>query len=316
MKLLIATLVLLFIGAAYADVWIGVDGGLRHYSYDGEYIRSFDSYRRPISLVLDAERNRLWFLDAYDYKLVCFDVEEKRELLSVPKVAHAPAIAAGDLRIYMLEKRPFEPSISVDPSDGSVWIADFYGHEVARIDLDGNEIFRSASFHEPFSIATLGDCNAWVSGRIRTLTLISPTCETLNNLSGVNEARALAYDAAQDLVWVADYRNNRVFAINREGRLKKRIPGVELPEKLAVDEERSTVWVATNYNGIIKISSDKEEITATIPEPDSVVALDIDSEGRLWVAYDKAEEVTCYSPEAEDVVTIRRVKGVVGIAAE
>ena len=56
-------------------------------------------------------------------------------------------------------------------------------------------------------------------------------------MTGVNEARDLAFDDERNLVWVADYRNNRVFAINREGRLKRKVTGVELPERLAVDAE-------------------------------------------------------------------------------
>ncbi|HUV87180.1 MAG TPA: hypothetical protein VMX79_08710 [bacterium] len=310
------TALIIVAGAAQAAVWVGYEGGLRQYTDEGELVRTYDDYRRPISLALDVERRRLWFLDAYDYGLVCFDVDADKEAFRIRDAAHAPAIGTSNLRLYLLEKRPIEPSISLDAGDGSVWVADFYGHQVAKYDAAGKEVFRSGSFHEPFAVAALGDCLAWVAGGIKTLSLVGPECKTLRSLSGVNEARALAYDAARELVWVADYRNNRVFAINSEGRLKRKVTGVELPAQLAVDDARGTVWVATHYAGIVKISADNEKITGSIPEPESVAGLDVDGGGRLWVAYDQVEEIVCYSPLGDKVLTIKRVNMPTGVAAE
>ena len=248
--------------------------------------------------------------------LVCFDVEADKEAFRIRDAAHAPAIGSSDHRIYRLEKRPIEPSIALGPGDGSVWVADYYGHQVAKYDADGKEVFRSSSFHEPFAVAVLADCSAWVAGGIKTLTLVGPECQSKQTMSGVNEARALAYDAARELVWVADYRNNRVFAMNSEGRLKRRVTGVELPAQLSVDDARGNVWVATHYAGIVKISADAEKITGSIPEPESVAALDVDGDGRLWVAYDQTEEIICYSTLADKVLTIKRVNIPTGVAAE
>ncbi len=314
-RLLLTTFIITAV-SAHAAVWVGYDGGLSQYTDGGELVRSYPDYRRPISLVLDAERRRLWFLDAYDYSLICFDVDAERELHRISGAAHAPSIGTSDLRLYRLEKRPIEPSLALDAVTGSIWVADFYGHQVAKYDDAGKEIFRSASFHEPFAVAVLNDCSAWVAGGVRSLSLVGPECDTQQNMPGVNEARALAYDATRELVWVADYRNNRVFAINREGRLKRKVTGIELPAKLAVDETRGNVWVATQYGGIVKISADAEKITGSIPEPESVAAFDVDAAGRLWVAYDEAEEIVCYSPTAEKILTIKRVKNPTGVAAE
>lgn len=316
MKRFISALLASLAAASQAAVWVGFEGGLRQYTNEGELVRDYGDYRRPISLTYDAERRRLWFLDAYDYKLVCFDAEAGREILTVRDAAHAPAVGTSDLGVYLLEKKPFEPSLALDATDGSVWVADFYGHEVAKYGGDGNEVFRSGAFHEPFAVAVLGDCYAWVAGGIRTLSLVGPQCDTRQTMTGVNEARDLAFDGERDLVWVADYRNNRVFAINRDGRLKRKITGVELPERLAVDAERGTVWVATHYSGIVKISADAEKITASIPEPESVAALAVAGDGKLWVAYDKTEEIVCFSPAGDKLLTIKRVNGPTGVAAD
>jgi sugar lactone lactonase YvrE len=316
MRIILSILLGGWAAASPAAVWVGHEGGLRHYSNDGELVRDYRDYRRPISLLYDEERKRLWFLDAYDYKLVCLDVEAGREVLTVPNAAHAPAVGTSDLGVYLLEKKPFEPSLALDPTDGSVWVADFYGHEIAKYGADGKEVFRSGAFHEPFAVAVLGDCYAWVAGGIRTLSLVGPQCDTRQTMTGVSEARDLAFDAERDLVWVADYRNNRVFAINRDGRLKRKITGVELPERLAVDSERGTVWVATHYAGVVKISADAEKITASIPEPDSIAAIAVAGDGKLWVAYNETEEIVCLSPAGEEVAKIKRVNGPTGVAAD
>jgi outer membrane protein assembly factor BamB len=316
MRILLSILTAGWAAAAPAAVWVGYEGGLRHYTNEGELVRDYREYKRPISLLYDAERKRLWFLDAFDYKLVCFDAEAGREILNVRNAAHAPSIGTSDLGVYLLEKKPFEPSLALDVKDGSVWVADFYGHEVAKYDEDGKELFRSAAFHEPFAVAVLGDCSAWVAGGIRTLSLVGPQCNTLQTMTGVNEARDLAVDTERDLVWVADYRNNRIFAINRDGRLKRRVTGIELPERLAVDSERGTVWVATSYAGIVKISADAEKITASIPEPGSIAALAVAGDGKLWVAYYETEEIVCFSPAGAELAKIKRVNGPTGVAAD
>lgn len=301
---------------AQAAVWVGYDGGLAQYTDAGEFVHRFDNYRRPVSLILDRERRRLWFIDAYDYKLVCFDVDAGAEVFAVAAAAHSPDIGTTDLKLYLSDKRPIEPSLALDGGDGGVWLADFFGHQVAKYDAAGKEIFRSGAFHEPFAAAALGDGFAWVAGGVRTLNLVGPDGKSALSQSGVNEARALGYDATRGLAVVADYRNNRILGVDRSGRMKRRVTGVELPFALAVDAARGVVWVATDYERVKKISLDNEEIAATVGEQESIAALALDGEGRVWVAYGEAGEVVCYSPAGEKVASIAKVKKPTGVAAE
>lgn len=302
--------------AARALVWVGYDGGLAQYDDDGNLRARIENYRRPIALRLDGERRRLWFLDAADYKLVCLDADSGKEIRAIPKAAHAAEIGSSNLKIYMLEKRPVEPSLGLDPADGSIWVADFYGHEMARYDAEGNQLFRTTGYHEPFGAAPLGDGSAWIAGGIHTLNLIGPDGVSKQDQSGVNEARALAYDGVRSLVWIADYRNNRVLGIDRNALLKKKIAGVELPLALAVDAANGFVWVVTQYGGIQRINADAEAVTLTIDTPDTAAAAALDKNGRLWATFPDAGTVVCYSPQGKAVLEITRLKTPSGIASE
>jgi len=308
--------ILFLVAPAFASVWVGYDGGLAQYTDDGDFVQRYEDYRRPVSLQLDAQRGHLWFIDAYDYKLVCFDVAAGTALFFITDAAHTADITTSDIRIYLREKRPVEPSLALDAGDGGVWLADFYNHEIAKYSAEGKELFRTGAFHEPFAIAALGDGSAWVAAGIRTLNLVGADGKTELSQAGVNEARALAYDKERELVWVADYRNNRVLGVTRRGQLKRKITRIELPSALAVDAARGIVWVATHYAGILRISADDEEITGAIAEPESISALTLDAEGRLWVAYDEDGEVIRYSPAGEREVVIKRVNTPTGIAAD
>jgi len=308
--------VLICAAAARSLVWVGYDGGLTQYDDNGKYLKRVENYRRPIALRLDSERRRLWFLDAADYKLVCLDADSGGELRVVPKAAHPAEVGSSNLKIYMLEKRPVEPSLGLDPVDGSVWVADFYGHELARYDAEGKQLFRTGGFHEPFGVAPLGDGTAWIAAGIHTLSLIGPDGVSKQDQAGVNEARALAFDGGRALVWIADYRNNRILGIDRNALLKKKIGGVELPLALAVDGANGFVWVATQYGGLKRITATAEAVTVTIDTPETPAALTVDKNGRLWAAFPDAGEVVCYSPAGDRVCEITRIKSPSGVAAE
>jgi sugar lactone lactonase YvrE len=314
MRKLLASILLA--SAAYAAVWVGYDGGLAVYTASGEFVDKFEDYRHPVSLQLDAENRRLWFIDAYDYKLVCMDLDRRLELFRVERAAHAPEVGSSDLRIYRLEKKPVEPSISLDAGDGGVWVADFYGHQIAKYDDAGKPLFRTGAYHEPLAIAALGDGRAWAAGGIRTLNLVGADGKSALDQAGVNEARSLSYDAEQGLVWVADYRNNRVLAVARDGKMKRRITGVELPSLVVADGGRGVVWVATHYKGIVKIDAAAEKIVATIPEPIDVSAMALAGDGGLWVTYDEEGSAVRYSAAGEKLTTINRVGTPMGIAVD
>jgi sugar lactone lactonase YvrE len=307
-----------FAAAAFSfagSVWVGYDGGLAEYDERGDLVKRFDAYRKPVSLQIDAARGRLWFIDAYDYSLVCLDFAAGRELVRVDEAAHAAGVAGGDLKVYLLETRPVEPSLSLDAGDGSVWLADFYGHELARYDAAGTLLFRVAGVHEPFAVAALGDGRAWVSAGIRSLALVAPDGKTEREQGGVNEARALAYDPAASLVWVADYRNNRVLAMAPDATLKKRVVGVELPCALAVDGAGGVVWVATQYEGVKKITAAEGTVAAEITTPERPAALAADGNGRLWAVYGAEGAAVCYDRAGEEVLRIPGLNQPTGVAA-
>ena len=297
-----------------ATAWVGYEGGIGQYDERGDLVRRWEGYRRPVSLCYDAASGRLWFIDAYDYTLVCLDVASGTEVFRIKNAAHASSLAGGNLKVYLLEKKPVEPALALDPGDGSAWLADFYGHELARYDATGKEIFRGAGFHEPFAVAPLGDGRAWVSASIRTLSLVGADGAEVKNQTGVNEARALAYDAVAGLVWVADYRNNRVLAMTADATLKKKISGIELPNALVAAS--GVAWVATQYEGIKKITAAEEKVAAAITTSENAAALAPDGAGGVWAAFPDAGAVIRYDGDGNVVTKIERLPRPAAVAAE
>lgn len=302
--------------AAATTVWVGSAAGVAAYDDAGALLYRAGDYRRPLSLAVDAGRDQIWFIEGYDYRLVCLNASTGQEKFSSAKAVSPPEVGTSDLKTYTLEKRPVEPSLSLDPGDGGVWVADFYGHKIAKYDAAGREVFRAAGFHEPFAVVALGDGRAWVSGGIRTIDLIKEGGARELSQPGVNEPRGLTYDPAADILWVADYRNSRVLGVDRAGRLKKRVTGVELPWLLAYDQKNGVLWVATHYAGIARVDEGNEKVSGWISPGDTPAAITLDREGRLWVAYADAGEVRRISPAGEVTTVLTRLTAPTAIAAE
>lgn len=298
---------------AHAEVWVGEDDAITRYDDAGKLVQTLSGYRRPVALTLDRARNRLWFIDAYDYKLICRDLDRNAEVVRVTGAAHAPAIGATDLKLYLSEKRPVEPTLALDAADGSIWLADFYGHQLAKYDAAGKEVWRTSSFHEPFAVATCGDGFAWVAGSPRTIHLVGPDGKTVITQSGVNEARGLAFDTAPGLLVVADYKNNRVLGVDCQGRLKKKVMGTELPFAVAIDDA-GLVWAAGEYAGVYKISLDAEKIVGVVGE-EKPTAISPAAGGKLWVAYEAAGAVVCYDAAGNEVTRLSKLKNPKSIVA-
>jgi len=297
-------------------VCVGSASGVASYDDDGTLLYRNGDYRKPLSFVLDFERNQLWFIDGYDYRLICLDSATGKEKISVAKAVSPPEIGSSDLKTYTLEKRPVEPSLSLDAGDGGVWVADFYGHKIAKYDAEGREVFRAGGFHEPFAVAALGDGKAWVASGIAAIALVNAGGARELTQPGVNEPRGLAYDPGADLVWVADYRNSRVLGVDRAGRLKKRITGIEMPTRLAFDGRRGTLWVATTYAGIARVDAARERVLGWVVADDNPAAIDLDREGNLWVAYPDEGMIRRITPEGEVSEFISRVTAASAVAAE
>jgi DNA-binding beta-propeller fold protein YncE len=310
---LIAFIFAAFVSGAAADVWVGYEGGLAKYTDEGERILDVSRYRNPVSLALDRERGRLWFVEQYDYTVVCVDIVTGKELFRFNDVVHTPPTVTTDT--YSSAEVETPPGLAVDEDNGFVWVADLYAHQVARLDENGFELWRSSDFHEPYAVTVATDGSGWVVGGISDIFHLSPEGETLyKRKKALNEPRDVDLDEGRDLIWVAEYGNSRVLAVDYEGNLRRKVT-VELPWSLAVDPNDGSVWAASIYDKVYKISP-SGAVELTVDRFETPADIKVAADLGAWVADRGDDRVTLLSFEGERLLKIDGVRKPASLAVE
>jgi DNA-binding beta-propeller fold protein YncE len=302
-----------FVSTAAAGVWVAYEGGVGQWGDDGEPVLEVPRYRNPASLALDAERGRLWFVEQYDYTVVCMDTASGKELFRLEDVVHPRPTVTPDT--YSSTETETPPGLAVVKNGGSLWVADTYVHQVALLDEDGSETWRTSDFHEPYAVAVAPDGSAWIVGGISDVFHLSPDGEVLHKRKkGLYEPRDVAVDGGRDLVWITDYGNGRVIAVDYEGNLRRKV-AVELPWSIVVDQDNGDVWVASTYDKVYRISPGGDvELTVDRFETPADVAV---APGLgVWVADRGDDRVTLLSADGEKLLNIDGVHKPVSLAVE
>jgi DNA-binding beta-propeller fold protein YncE len=311
LAILLADIVLVL--PAVADVWVAYEGGICRYTDAGEQVLNVTRYRNPISLALDAGRGRLWFVEQYDYTVVCIDTTSGKELFRLKDVVHSPPTVTTDT--YSSTEADNPPGLAVDGNDGSLWVADIYGHQVARLDESAYELWRSSDFHEPYSVTVATDGSGWIVGGISDIFRLTANGEVVyKRKKGLNEPRDVTVDTERGLVWIAEYGNSRVLAIDYDGNLRRKV-NVELPWNLSIDPEKGLVWATSTYENVYKISSaGKLELTVDRFETpaDVIVAPGLG----VWVADRGDDRVILLNSGGERLLKIEGVHKPISLAVE
>ena len=118
-------------------------------------------------------------------------------------------------------------------SDGSAWVLVEDGAAMMRLDLDGNSREVALPFQDARSLAINSrDGSVWVLSAAE-LALYSRDGQLLQQWSEVPGGRALAFDPAQDLAWIATAGALWKFAAT--GETLARLEGFSAMVRIAVD---------------------------------------------------------------------------------
>ncbi len=155
---------------------------------------------------------------------------------------------------------PYPVSVSVNPSDGSCWVAD-YGYEtfpwqVGHVDADGNSLSWKAVI-EPRSVSsnpTDGSC--WVGSAGSGVVHLASDGTTVSSQVGYptfNDPRSVSVSPNDSSCWVADTNNNQVVHLAPDGTTEwsrtAGFPTFYNPYSVSVNPADGSCWVADTDNG-------------------------------------------------------------------
>ncbi len=192
----------------------------------------------------------------------------------------------------------FTASLAVSPGSGPIWVSDFLGGSVHRVDPQSYLATRLDLFSSPLTMALDPfDRSVWVAdlgGFVRHLTE-SGTPGVPSTLTLLSEPYGVATDPRSGAVWVSERSGNRVRRYARDGTpLGAR--SLELPSRVAVDSLTGEAWVTSLSSGWLW------QVDSTLRVVDSVrlqgpLGVAVDWRRRtVWVADANADLVVAVDP--------------------
>ena len=184
-------------------------------------------------------------------------------------------------------------SLSIDPTDGSVWIADTAMVRVRKLSASGQDLLTldaTAFATNPSSVAVdPADSSCWV-GTLYSVLKFSSDGKQLAKIEGFNEP-IVAVNPLNSDCWVADSSNARLVRLSAAGQqlAEKKIPGVTQPKSISINPKDGTFWVMDAFTRkVVKLSSDGqilvEAIALSAGPAIMATSLTASLDGGCWVA--------------------------------
>jgi len=182
-------------------------------------------------------------------------------------------------------------NVSVNGSDGTVWVADYGNNQVVKLSATGTtEIVRASGFKQPIFVDTSYiDGSVWVAdyGNDQVVRLASDgaiICRT----SGFDSPYAVGVNPLDASAWVADYGNDQIVKLSSSGKELMRVNAVNNPISIAVIPDD----VTTGHYPTASASVDTPNAAANTPitftgtgnDPDGHISLyewDFDGDGNF-----------------------------------
>ncbi len=127
--------------------------------------------------------------------------------------------------------------ISVDQTDGTVWVADHWNHQVVKLAPDHTELQRANGYNRPIGVSVnQSERTAWVtdSGNDQVVKL-APNGSEIVRPGGFDNPNDLEVNPIDGTVWIADKTHDEVVKLAPDGRELLRLGGFNDPLSLSVD---------------------------------------------------------------------------------
>ncbi len=207
--------------------------------------------------------------------------------------------------------------LSVNPLDGTVWVADKSNNQVVKIAKDGTEIKRISGFRSPQAVeVNPADGSVWVAdtgnNRIVKLAPDVPGDFTVTAdddyawiVTGFNGPRGLVLDPSDNGLWVADYYNNKAVKLAADGTRTAQKAGLKNPSSIDMDTSDRSVWVVDSGNNrLVRFLSNGTEISWAqgFNSPTDVAVNPEDA--TVWVADYSAHQVVKLAPDGAELLRL------------
>ena len=229
------------------------------------------------------------------------------------RLVRVRVLKAGGPRITRVDVggRPF----SLVEADGAVWVANFESGTVQRIDPATNRVTANVDVGgQPYGI-TAGAGSVWVGNN--ALDSVARIDTTTNRVVATvpvgDRPLGLAYDAATNAVWAADFGDSAVTeidAVTNAVRARVVVPGEHEDVALGF----GSLWIPNEQGTLTRLDPATLAIAATIPvaaDPDfALVTAD-----SVWTTAYAGTAISRIDPGTNSVArTITTRRGIQGIA--
>jgi DNA-binding beta-propeller fold protein YncE len=183
-------------------------------------------------------------------------------------------------------------SISINPNDGSVWVADTDAIRIKKLSSAGKLLITidKGFDSQPISVAVdPKDGSCWAATAAK-LYKFSSDGKQIMTKAGFNEP-VLIVNPKNSECWIADSNNARIVKLSPDGNQLKEISieGISQPKSLSVNPENGSCWVLDPFTmTAVKLSADGNVLlkTSVTPTGGATMATSISasSDGGCWVA--------------------------------
>ena len=183
-------------------------------------------------------------------------------------------------------------SISINPNDGSVWVADTDAIRVKKLSATGKTLLTidKGFSTQPISVAVdPKDGSCWTA-TTTTMFKFSSEGKKIMAKEGFNEPMLMVNPKNSEL-WIADSNNARIVKMSSDGNQLGvfTIDGISQPKSISINPEDGTVWVLDPFTlTLAKLSPDGKPVTkvSVSPPGGATMATSVTacSDGGCWVA--------------------------------
>ena len=175
-------------------------------------------------------------------------------------------------------------SVSVNPTDGTVWIGGI--NSVQKFSADGRQVLAMITgVHEPTVAVNSTDGSCWVTDSRGAIARYSASgAAAATSPVKLKEPKYVAVNSQSGNAWVTDPHANVIVKLSPSGQELLRVADLKLPSSPSVNQKDGTLWVVADGNTLVKLSTAGQQLMQ-VPAGMAVLSICVSSQdGSVWVA--------------------------------